>query len=34
MKGWLGDPDLDPITAENILALHRARRRDLSRPKA
>jgi hypothetical protein len=34
MKGWLDDPDLDPITAENILALHRARRRDLGRPKA
>jgi hypothetical protein len=34
MKGWLDDPRLDPITAENILALHRARRRDLGRPKA
>jgi hypothetical protein len=34
MKGWLRDPDLDPVTAENILALHRAFRRDLGRSKA
>ena len=34
MKGWLGDRDLDPITVDNILALHRARRHDLGRPKA
>jgi hypothetical protein len=33
MKGWLSDPNLDPISAENILALHRARRRDFGRPK-
>jgi len=30
----LNDPDLDPITADNILALARARRRYLGRPKA
>ena len=33
MKEWLRDPNLDEITAENILALHRERRRDLGRPK-
>jgi hypothetical protein len=33
MKVWLSDPNLDDVTAENILALHRERRRDLGRPK-
>jgi hypothetical protein len=33
MKEWLRDPNLDPVTAENILALHRERRHDLGRPK-
>ena len=33
MKVWLRDPNLDEVTAENILALHRERRRDLGRPK-
>lgn len=33
MKAWLRDPNLDELTAENILALHRERRRDLGRPK-
>ena len=33
MKAWLRDPNLDDVTAENILALHRERRRDLGRPK-
>ena len=33
MKEWLRDPSLDEVTAENILALHRERRRDLGRPK-
>ena len=33
MKAWLRDPHLDEVTAENILALHRERRRDLGRPK-
>ena len=33
MKEWLRDPNLDEVTAENILALHRERRRDLGRPK-
>ncbi|HEX3583482.1 MAG TPA: hypothetical protein VH087_17050 [Thermoanaerobaculia bacterium] len=33
MKEWLRDPNLDDITAENIIALHRERRRDLGRPK-
>lgn len=33
MKEWLRDPTLDEVTAENILALHRERRRDLGRPK-
>jgi len=33
MKGWRRHRDLDDVTAENILALHRERRRDLGRPK-
>ena len=33
MKVWLRDPNLDEVTAENILALRRERRRDLGRPK-
>jgi len=33
MKEWLRDPNLDDVTAENILAIHRERRRDLGRPK-
>jgi hypothetical protein len=33
MKEWLRDADLDDVTAENILTLHRERRHDLGRPK-
>jgi len=33
MKGWRRHADIDEVTAENILALHRERRRDLGRPK-
>jgi hypothetical protein len=33
MKAWLRDPNLDEVTAENIIAIHRERRRDLGRPK-
>jgi len=33
MKEWFRDPNLDEVTAENILALHRERRHDLGRPK-
>jgi uncharacterized membrane protein YdfJ with MMPL/SSD domain len=33
MKEWLRNPELDEVTAENIVALHRERRRDLGRPK-
>jgi hypothetical protein len=33
MKEWRRHVDLDEVTAENILVLHRERRRDLGRPK-
>ena len=33
MKEWRRDMNLDKVTAENILALHRERRRDLGRPR-